>query len=74
MQITINDELIDRAIKKTGLDAKTLLEKALNTFLELEQSQGTFKFPDLSEFRAKIPENRLSSSKMMREMRDDERY
>ena len=74
MQITINDELIDKAIKKTGLDAKTLLEKALNTFLELEQNKSTLKFPDLSEFRAKIPENKLSSAKLIREMRDDERY
>lgn len=74
MQITINDELINKAIYKTGLDAKTLLEKALNAFLELQQYQPPLKFPDLTEFRAKIPTHKLSSANMIREMRDDERY
>lgn len=74
MQITISDDLINQAINKTGLDAKTLLEKALNMILDLEQPKNTFQFPDLSEFRAKIPANSSSSANLIRAMRDEERY
>lgn len=36
MQITINDDLINQAIHKTGLDATNVLEKALKLLLGLE--------------------------------------
>lgn len=36
MQITINDDLINQAINKTGLDATNVLEKALKLLLGLE--------------------------------------
>lgn len=74
MQITVNDELINTAIQKTGLDAKTLLEKALKNLLESETKNNTLKFPDLNEFRAKIPENKTASATLIREMRNNERY
>jgi hypothetical protein len=74
MLIAINDDLINQAIYKTGLDAKTVLEKALKLLLTTEQPQTLAKFPDLTEFRAKIPPNKSASINMLTAMRDDERY
>jgi hypothetical protein len=74
MLVAINDDLINQAIYKTGLDAKTVLEKALKLLLTTEQPATLAKFPDLTEFRAKIPPSKTASSNMLREMRDEERY
>ncbi len=41
MQIIINDELINEAINKTGLDASNVLEKALKLLLGLELPAST---------------------------------
>ena len=50
MLVAINDDLLNQAIYKTGLDAKTVLEKALKLLLTAEQPQTLAKFPDLTEF------------------------
>ncbi len=74
MLVAINDDLINQAIYKTGLDAKTVLEKALKLLLTTEQPPTLAKFPNLTEFRAKIPASKTASSNTLREMRDEERY
>ena len=49
MLVAINDDLINQAIYKTGLDAKTVLEKALTLLFTTEQPPTLAKFPDLTD-------------------------